>query len=161
MSAIHSDQPRILIADAVVYSADRQLQLIVEIKSRSGTSTAWAVQLLRYLFDDAGSARAPYILLTTLDYFYLWHNVQDPAKLPEPEYVANAADMLADYFKHSPSGMHGASRFGFEMAVTSWLYDLFGPQGDRLADKEGNAWLRDSGLLAVVTGGSVAIEPRL
>ncbi|MDB5059193.1 MAG: hypothetical protein JWO59_2665 [Chloroflexi bacterium] len=161
MITIHSEKPNTLIADAVVYSASRRLQLIVEMKSSTETSTGWAMQLLNSLLDNSDFARAPYILLATLDRFYLWRHSPESEDLQEPVYVAPAADALAPYFEHGAKGLAGASRFGFEMAVLSWLNELVGPQGKKFADKEEYRWLTDSGLYEAIKGGSVETEVRL
>jgi hypothetical protein len=161
MSTVHSERRGTLVADAAVFSADRRLQLLVVTKSSTDTSATWAMELLNNLLDDSDLARTPYILLTTRDHFYLWRQGPESKSVHSPDFISPMAPILAPFFANGAKGLEAAGRFGFEMAVLSWLYELVRPQGKNLAKKEVYRWLLDSGLYDAIEGGSVEPEIRL
>ena len=110
-------------ADVAVYSPEGNLQLVVEIKNRSGASAEWVIQMRRNLRVHAIIPPSPYFLLVLPDFFYLWTDavsVPDPAP---PAYQIKAEEVLAPYLDQSTRVLIHSNEYSFELLVTSWLED--------------------------------------
>ena len=145
-------------ADIAVYDPDGQLQLVVEIKNRSGASAEWATRLRHNLLVHSFIPRAPYFLLALPDYFYLWTDALSASNLAKPNYKIKATKILAPYLNQLTQPLNGLSGYGFEMIMTSWLEGIV--HTDLQPDEIGPdlQWLFDSGLYKAIARGSVAIE---
>ena len=145
-------------ADIAVYDPDGQLQLVVEIKNRSGASAEWATRLRHNLLVHSFIPRAPYFLLALPDFFYLWTDALSASNLAKPNYKIKATKILAPYLNQLPWSLNDLSRYGFEMIITSWLERIV--HTDLQIDEAGPnlQWLFDSGLYEAISHGSVAIE---
>jgi hypothetical protein len=89
-------------ADVAVYSADRQLQLVVEVKKRSRSKAPlkdWAIEIHRNLYAHAGVPKTRFFLLAILPGdFYLWKENGGQEIDRSPDYVADASEILKPYF---------------------------------------------------------------
>jgi hypothetical protein len=146
-------------ADIAVYSPDKRLQLIVEIKKKLGEQTElreWAKRIHRNLLMHAGVPSTPYFLVAILpDELYLWKN-NSPSSLDKgPDYEIKAKDILQKYFDTMPASPDAASEYQLEALVSSWLEDLVhsAPSDDHYL-----RWFYDSGLYDATKGGSVITE---
>jgi hypothetical protein len=142
-------------ADILVYGPDGQPQLVVEVKNRVAASPKWAAELRRNLAVHFGLDNAPYFLLALPDRFYFWKR---PAELAawlmvvEPGHVMEASAALAPFL---PSGrdLETVTEAGLELLVAAWLQALI--DAEPHADDGVDWWLRSSGLLDAVRGGTV------
>ena len=143
-------------ADVAVYSPEGNLQLVVEIKNRSGASAEWVIQMRRNLRVHAIIPPSPYFLLVLPDFFYLWTDAV--SDLAPPAYQMKAAEVLAPYLDQSTPSLTALSEYSLELLVTSWLEDLV--ETDRRRDTVGLhlRWLFDSGLYEAIAHGSVTVE---
>jgi len=142
-------------ADLAVYSPDERLQLIVEVKNKSGATTDWAARMRRNLFTHSEVPNAPFFLLALPDHFYLWAR---RATLPEatpPDYEIDATPIVADYTDDPKSYL---SEYSLEMIVNSWLNNLVNSDLTRETAKPHEVWLFDSGLYDAIKAGSVKTE---
>ncbi len=147
-------------ADVAVYSPDKRLMLVVEVKRRSKANKnlrEWATLIHRNLIAHSGIPSAPYFLLAVLPgYLYLWKDT-DPSNIDKgPDYEVEAQGVLDSYFKRLlPLGVENASDYHLESLMTSWLKDIV--DSKQLADPS-LSWLQDSGLFQAVTNGSVVMQ---
>src|SRR5215813_1877658 len=87
-------------ADIEVYSHDKKLKLVVEVKNKHGASPEWAVQMRRNLLAHSAVPRAPFFLLALPDNLYRWKDGSDSTESRPPDFVVDASPILADYLKN-------------------------------------------------------------
>ena len=146
-------------ADVVAYNPDGQIALLVEAKSRTGTSRSWATRMRRNMLAHGMVPNSQFLLLALPDRFYLWKDAGNVPELVEPTYELAAQPFLGPYYEKahlSPAEVTGQS---FELIVASWLNELIRAGIPRGVPEEEQKTLLDSGLLDVLKGGSVAVEP--
>jgi len=149
-------------ADIAVYSTDRKLQLVVEVKKRSRAklpSTDWAWQIHRNLLTHAGIPWTRYFLLAILPgRFYLWKESGAGEADREADYEVNADELLRPYFDRLSVPPEQASEYELETAVKSWLKEV--SENELPADGSLN-WLKESGLYDVLKNSSVEMQAAL
>ena len=148
-------------ADVAVYGSDGQLQLVVEIKARSGASAEWVIHLRRNLLSHAAIPLAPYFLLALPDFFYLWTDAASANHEAKPDYQIEASELLAPYLDPTIPPLSELSGYGLELVVTSWLGDVVHTELRRDTLGPNLQWLLDSGLYEAIKHGSLAIEATL
>lgn len=146
-------------ADVAVYSRDKRLQLVVEVKKKPrapGNLKKWATTVRRNLLAHAGIPSAPYFLLAVLpNRLYLWKN-GDPFRFDAPpDHEVSAGRTLRPYFDRLSVTPESASEYNLEAVVTSWLADLVksGPSNDPSLE-----WFYNSGLFEAIKDGSVVMQ---
>jgi hypothetical protein len=150
-------------ADVAVYSPDRKLQVVVEVKKsariNAGPLKQRATQIHRNLLAHAGLPKAAYFLLAILPgYFYLWKEDHVANLDRQPDYEINANEILKPYFDGLSVPPEHANDFELEKLVSSWLSDVAKspPPTDKTLQ-----WLQDSGLYESLKDGLVEIQAPL
>ena len=143
--------------DIAVYSPDRKLQLVVEIKNKLGASAEWVTRMRHNLLTHSFIPHVPYFLLVLPDFFYLWTDTTSMNSLAKPDYKIEAAKILAPYLKSTRS-LNNLSGYGLELLTISWLEDTVRTDLQRDLVDPNLQWLSDSGLYEAIAYGSVAIE---
>jgi hypothetical protein len=143
--------------DIAVYSPDRKLQLVVEIKNKLGASAEWVTRMRHNLLTHSFIPHVPYFLLVLPDFFYLWTDTTPMNSLAKPDYKIEAAKMLAPYLKPTRS-LNNLSGYGLELLTISWLEDMVRTDLQQDSVDPNLQWLLDSGLYEAIAHGSVAIE---
>ena len=143
--------------DIAVYSPDRELQLVVELKNKLGASAEWVTRLRHNLLVHSFIPHVPYFLLVLPDFFYLWTDTTPVNNLAEPDYKIDATEVLAPYLRSNQS-LNDISGYGLELLIMSWLEDTVRTELQRDTVDPNLQWLFDSGLYEAVTRGSVAVE---
>jgi len=143
--------------DIAVYSPDRKLQLVVEIKNKLGASAEWVIRMRHNLLAHSFIPHTPYFFLVLPDFFYLWIDTTPVNNLAEPDYKIDATEVLAPYLKSNQS-LNDISGYGIELLIMSWLEDTVRTELQRDTVDPILQWLFDSGLYEAVTRGSVAVE---
>jgi hypothetical protein len=157
------------IVDLAVYSADRKLQLIVEVNSKRDADSEWAADLRSSIFDaEARLTDVPYFLLATPDRFFLWKR-QTPTWSPDgspapPDYTADARPFMAAHLVYDRQDASEVwhkeiTKDDLSMALLSWFDRLcYSPSAiEDLSDRA--TWVFESGLFDVIRGGTVEFEP--
>ena len=144
--------------DLAAYNRNDELVLIIEVKTKLGTSSKWAAQLRRNIFAHGILPPVKFFLLAFPDRFYLWENNHNDLSEIEPDYIVDAQPILAPYFKQAKVRPDQISGESFELVVASWLSELV--HSDKLSEKNDPAgnWLIESGLHKALTGGRLAYE---
>lgn len=143
--------------DIVVYSKDGKIQLVIEIKKKSGVTPEWAANTRRNLLVHAVIQPSPFFLLVSSDYLYLWKNAISVEAEP-PDYEANTNDVLSQYTEQSNLNLGDISEYSLEMLVTSWLNDLTRLEPTRKINGTKFDWVYKSGLYEAIKDGSVMTE---
>ncbi len=145
--------------DVVAYDAAGQLVLVVEVKTRRGTTGEWAAATRQLLLRDELVANAPYFLLALPDRFYLWVN-HPKDDLIAPDYSIDPLPFLNPYF--GMSGIPGyLTGIDFEMIVKGWLATLtWATKSDDLpaTSAASGDWLIKSGLFDAMKQGQLTSE---
>lgn len=146
-------------ADVAVYSPDRRLQLIVEVKKAPSKDTKtrdWAKRIHRNLLIHAGVPSTPYFLVLILpDYLYLWKDNSPSSFDRGPDYETSAHDILGRYRDMLPTPPERADEHQLESIVRRWLQHLV--QSEPSSD-DYLRWFYDSGLYDATKNGSVVME---
>lgn len=136
-------------ADVAVYSPDRKLQLVVEIKSRVSpfaTAHEQAVSVHRNLLAHSGIPVSPYFLVVFAPgHFFLWKNSQDI----EPAHAVFDESLLQPYLTTPFSAQQ------LEVAVKRWLEEVAHTKPPI------TSWLVESGLYDVLKSSSISQQTAL
>lgn len=143
--------------DIAVYSADRQLKLVVEVKSMVNADPRWAAKFRKNLLEHEAVPASPFFLLVLVDHLYLWgQGWHDASGLPDFQVPTSVA--LKRYLPEPSELGGGISGLGLELAVRLWLSALTGCGADWEDANANAAWLSSSGLLAAIRHGTVRSE---
>jgi hypothetical protein len=142
-------------ADIAVFSPDRNLKLIVEVKGNRGATAEWASQLRRNLIAHEAIPRSPFFMLALPDKLYLWRNGSDAIDSRPADFVADSEPIISAYLDdRSPSPMESGGH-GLDLIFASWLNLLtIMPLTEEMAAPH-ERWLLDSGLYDAIKNGSV------
>ncbi len=145
-------------ADIAVFSPDKKLKLIVEVKAKSGASPEWAAQMRRNLLAHAAIPRAPFFLLALPDRLYLWKDGSESTTARPADYVVDSSPIISAYLSDVDKMTPNNSWHGLELIFASWLNLLTISQlsEDKAAPHE--KWLLESGLYDAIKNGSVETE---
>jgi len=146
-------------ADCAVFSPDRKLQLVVEVKKAPAQKRElkeWAIRIRRNLLAHSGIPLTRYFLLAVLpDYLFLWRP-QDKLILDQaPDYAVRAGDILKEYLDRLSTSPETASEYDYEHLVGSWLEEI---ARSVPSDDASLKWLYESGLYDAVKHGSVVMQ---
>ena len=144
-------------ADIVVYGREGQPQVLVEAKTRKGTSKQWVAKLRRNMYAHGNLVAAPYFLLALPDRFYLWRNIPNPASTMPPDFTIDALPVLEPFFERAGISIDDASEHSLELALSSWLETLTKAPADNQQEKS-SEWLAESGLAQAILGGRVEVQ---
>ncbi len=136
--------------DMVGYGPDGVPRLVVEAKSRRGTSREWAAALRQNLL-QYDTQRSALFALVVPDHIYTWRAAAPPDALPDED--IDARPVLRPYFQRAgvtPAKVRGRA---FEELVAWWLEDM-ARDGEHAARPK----LRKSGLLDAVKGARIVRE---
>ena len=144
-------------ADIAIYGRDGQLKLLVEAKSKMGTTPQWAARLRRNMLAHGDFPSAPYFLIAFPDRFYLWRQRPAVPEIVEPDLAVDASPVLRPFLERTSSPDIKVSERGLELAVSAWLdWVISGPQPDEISEDE--QWVNTSGLLDAIRGGRVEAQ---
>ncbi len=147
--------------DIAVYAKDDQLQLVVEVKSKSAATAEWAARMRRNLAAHLAIPNAPFFLLALPDHFYLWRHLPSPLAIVPPDYDIDPAPLLAPYVADGDRSLRAISEGGLTLAVLAWLTDLVASNLDAETADTHQAWLFASGLYHAIAGGVVRPQDAL
>ena len=151
-------------ADIAAYNNAGKVVLIVEVKSRRGTSTDWAAKTRHNILAHSSALSVPFFLLALPDRFYLWKSTgSEIIKEDEPPtFEVDALPLLNPYYKQlGRTTAESLSGGGFELIVVSWLTEIL--RANDLSDlsEQNRRWLQESGLYQVLRGARLAVEARV
>ena len=140
------------IADIIAYDTNGQLTLVIEIKSKLGTSAQWAAQMRRNILAHGLLPSTPFFLLGLPDHFYLWKDNGITPEVIKPTYEIDPRPFLQPYYEKSGLSSETISGKSFELVIVSWLSEILGTRSqDSLQDSQ--KWLLESGLFEAIHGG--------
>jgi hypothetical protein len=146
--------------DFAVFSPDRQLQLVVEVKGTPVSDELWAAKFRRNLLSHGAVPTSPYFLLVLPDHLYFWSHPQQSVDAL-PDFSADTAAVLNRYLHTRINSISTPplSERGLELAVGSWLSDLTSSENWLITDMPESEWLKTSGLSEKIRTGSIESEP--
>lgn len=148
-----SDRP-----DITVFSPDRKLKLVVEVKGKPGASAEWASQLRRNLLAHQAIPHSPFFLLALPDRLYLWKNGSDSIDPRPADFVADPGPIISGYVDGTPKDTTNNAWHGLELIFATWLNLL---TISNLTEEDAaphEKWLLESGLYDAIKNGSVETE---
>jgi hypothetical protein len=141
------------LTDIAILDATGAAAVLVEAKSKSGTTPDWAAAMRRNLAAHGLMPNAKFFVLATPDRVYFWMDKTiDPRAVP-PDFSFRPERALQPYYEEVGLRPDELAETSFELLLASWLSELMsGGAEDRLPD-EAVSWLRDSGFLTAIRGG--------
>jgi hypothetical protein len=145
--------------DNVVYSADKQLRLVVEVKIRPGATTSWATEYHRNLHSFEILPKSRYFAIVLPKSIFLWDSsAESRGDKDAPTHVVDARPLFVPYAQRFGYSLEAISGVAFELIVTTWLEDLVRTDLSLDPADPSLRWLFDSGLYAAIRNGSVETE---
>lgn len=141
-------------ADFVVYGQDDAIQLVVEARNTRNGSPEWAAEFRRNLLVHGAVPQAPYFLLASPRYLYLWKDAP-MSEAVLPDYQIDAAVVVPLYLQPATLPIDHLSGAGWEFVVAAWLDELVGGQLRDDLPVTVRHWLVESGLYDAVRDGMV------
>jgi hypothetical protein len=145
-------------ADIAVYSPDRELKLVVEVKGKTDATPQWAARMRRNLLAHSIIPPAPFFLLAAREHFYLWRNGTTVFDAKLPDYVVDSRPIVAPYIKNTPIRLERMGDSSLQLIMTSWLSGLVNSKLSPESAEPAEKWIFDSGLYDAIKEGSV--EPQ-
>jgi hypothetical protein len=146
------------LADITVYSPDHQLQLVVEVKGKSGATGEWAAQMRRNLLAHSVVPRSPFFILALPDRLYLWKNGAESAQSRPADFVVDSTPIVAPYLGDTEIAAEQLSGRDLELIIKSWLSQLTISKISEGVVAPHEKWLLESGLYQAIKDGSVETE---
>ncbi len=127
----------------------------IEVKNSQGLTPEKATALRQSLLSYGLARRAPFFLLISQDYGFLWKEPASEVFDAPPTSVFPMTAVIARYFPELPAGerLRGSE---LELLVQQWLIDL--AEKSREAVDEPEKILADSGFLSAIRGATVMAE---
>jgi len=150
--AVHRGGTMPSTPDILIFSPDRQLEAVVEVKNRRNAGEEWAIQFRRNLLAHGLIPAVEYFLLVFPDTVYLWRGKEaerPAASIPTPEALGRFFDVLPT---------DSSSESSLELVVSSWLQTLTASMTEEEI-AEVAKWLVDAGLYERIRGGHVERRP--
>ncbi len=146
--------------DLLVCDRDGQPTLIVEVKSKIGTSSEWVSNWRRNILVHETLPSTPYLLFAFPDKFYLWkdNSMTNYINKNQPDYTIDASSILQPYFQEINVQNNHIRESSLEMIVASWLNDIMYSETNVEELEKSHSWLIDSGLYASLLGGKIVSE---
>jgi len=110
--------------DFIAYDADGTVILLVEAKSRHGTSESWAAKLRRNMLAHGVLPKAMYFLIATPERMYGWKEQHMPLNEVPPQFTIDARKALAPYFAKLNQDPANIGPRAFELLILTWLTDI-------------------------------------
>ena len=146
------------LADIAVYSPDNRLQLVAEVKGKTGATPEWAAKMRRNLLAHSVIPPARFFLLAVPDHFYLWRDGVGAAEAKLPDYVVDAQSIVAPYITDTGIRPDRISDSSLQLILTSWLSWLVNSRLTNETAAPHEKWLFDSGLYEAIKHGSIETE---
>ena len=129
--------------DFAAYDREGRVVLLVEAKSRRGTSEHWAAQLRRNMLAHGILPWAKYFLIATPERMYLWKQEHpNPGDVP-PEFTIDAAKIFQPYFQKLHQEPSNIGPEAFELLVLTWLTDIARSGEHNLKQDTSSPWLSE------------------
>jgi hypothetical protein len=150
-------------ADILVYDTRQHLILTTLNQTRWGTSSEWAAQRRKDLYEYDAPPSSPFFLIAMPDHFYLWKNVEDTGKV-EPTYDMDPRFYLQSFFKKSGLSLEQLTQpesldllVGAALSVITFAYekDEICSLYPEWLSQPNHEWLFGSGLFDAIKRGEV------
>lgn len=149
----------IKLADIVIYSPDNRLQLVAEVKGKTGATSEWAAQMRRNLLAHSAIPATRFFLLATPEHFYIWEDGSGSRdEITEPDAVVDARPIIDSYIRDTRISREQISDSGLELILTAWLSSLVNSKLTPESVPPSEKWLFDSGLYEAIRHGSIETE---
>jgi hypothetical protein len=134
--------------DMIAYGEDGTVILLLEAKSRQGTSESWAAKLRRNMLAHGGLPDAKYFLIATPERMYGWKQDALSANDVPPQFTVDAEKALGPYFVKLNQDPATIGPRAFELLILTWLTDITRSAERRPEADPSLKSLSESGLLS-------------
>jgi hypothetical protein len=127
--------------DFVAYGREGEVVLLVEAKSRRGTTEGWAAGLRRNMLSHGFLPSSKFFLIATPDRIYVWRKGRPEQTAARPEFTTDAAKVLQPYFQRLNQDPSKIGPEAFELLVLTWLNDVAGSVAGSAVEDPSLVWL--------------------
>jgi hypothetical protein len=142
--------------DFIVKSPENSIQLLVEAKTSSDSSSQWAAQLRRNVMQYATASTHPYFILALPDHLYLWKNAGAAGTAP-PDFDIETTSTFKHYAERLGTPLNELGKNSFELVVRTWLEELI--MSVTTATGPTESWVASTGLSDRIRDGSITTQP--
>jgi len=139
--------------DFMLYDENNNLVLVGEVRATKNQDQDWAAKLRRNLVAHGFLPAAPFFLLVSPEFVYLWKDAFSTEQV-NPHFVSDTTSLLKPYLSRYDGDTSRLSESGLELAVHAWLNDIVS-RTSRNGPLPGEDWLTQSGLATRVRQGSL------
>jgi hypothetical protein len=145
--------------DLIAYDDAGRAVLAAEVKSRVGTSEAWAARFRRNIMAHGTVPQAMFFLIATPDRMYFWKQNGMQAEDARPELTVDAATEFQRYFEKLDRPTQPLSENALELLVALWLGEI-ATAGNADARRDPSMrWLWESGLIGSLDKARIETNP--
>jgi hypothetical protein len=144
-------------ADIAVFSKDRRLILIMEVKDGGREMTAQYAAALRHNWIGHGNLPVtPFFMIATRFHIFLWRGEAELGALPS--YSATTTPIVTAYCPTITRMRRWRVCGGLDFAMFFWLADIMDERRPLSADSDTDRVLLDSGLFDEIKGGKLDLD---
>lgn len=145
--------------DLLAFGPGGDIVLVGQVKSRLGTSEAWARGFRRNMLAHGTIPRAPFFLIATPERLYLWKQDQPDQNDRPPEFTLDTRKEFQHYLGNSTRIFQSMGDGALELIVSSWLTEVAGRNPQQVKNDPSTRWLSDSGLLRTLEEARFEMNP--
>lgn len=132
--------------------------VVVEVKSKLGTTPVWAAIARRNLAAHGWLPNARFFVLAVPDRLYFWVNKTTRSDAVPPDFITSSLPPLSPYLETAGIAPEDLSRASFEFLVSGWFAELArDPAGARLP-ADAIVWAEQTGFLEAVRRGRLELH---
>lgn len=139
--------------DIAIFDKQGRATVLVEAKSKLGTTPDWAAAMRRNLVAHGILPVARFFMLATPDRFYFWVDKATEERQVPPDFSFEPTAALKPYYEQAGMGPTDLAESSFELVLASWLSELSHGAAEERVPADAARWLRDSGFFDAIRGG--------
>ena len=149
-------------SDMIIYGPNGQINLLIQVKNKRGTSHDWAAQVRKDILANKEIPETNLFLLALPDHFYLWKNSEKMPPEIYPSHSINPNPLLTPYYKKIGIAPEKLSADSFELIIFSLINELkMTKTVSSDIPKETRNWLLDSGIFNAINNGRISSGEKL
>lgn len=146
------------LIDLIAYRPDGKVVLLVEVKSRRGTSASWAAKLRRNMLAHGTLPDSQFLLIATPERIFGWRQENLALNDVPPQFFLDAEEVLKPYFAQLRKSPDDISPSAFKLLILAWLTDISRSSVDQVKADDSLAPLVESGLLSSLHEAQIELD---
>jgi len=149
-------------SDMIIYGPNGQINLLIQVKNKRGTSHDWAAQVRKNILANKGLPETDLFLLALPDHFYLWKNSEKLSPEIYPTHAIDPIPLLRPYYEKIGIAPEKLGTNSFELIIFSLINELkMAKKVSSDIPKETQNWLLESGIFNAINTGRISFDEKL